>query len=342
MTEQREQRQRYGNLDLAKEIAHQLGRVVPAGILEIEKPELAAAVQQRIVEAEIRRRQDAIGGAQFLLRRDPQRPALNQDLLLRRFPTRSQFLAREPPHVALQFRFRVESLQAADPPVDTGQVLADAETGLGGRRQGFGSRGSLRVLQLPAEPDRLPDQPIVDLRGRDNPAGDEFKQRQPLLRAAGQKLRRGADAVLPCKTAKGGLGSKAVPVVSRMREILLQQKRARGHVDAEHSVVGPASQRRDAARLASRCPAPVSAGRPQAVPRQERLQDRPGRLDRFSGCCWPVHEEHPGRRQRRAASQLVTRRNGTRPACRSQGSKSTRSTPAGKPDSSRNSGKSSM
>ena len=56
--------QRNRNFRLAEEIGDQLGRIVAAGIFEVEEDHPAGLVGQRVVKAEIGRRQAAFIGAQ--------------------------------------------------------------------------------------------------------------------------------------------------------------------------------------------------------------------------------------------------------------------------------------
>jgi hypothetical protein len=150
---------RHRDLDLPEEIAHQLGWIVPPSILEIEETHAARVVTQRIVEAEVRGRQDSFrhvrSSSSF---RDPPSRALLADLRPNRSSSdggvrraRNSAPRRPAPIPARFFQF-------AQPPVHARQVLADAETRFSGQRQCGGLRLRARVLQLPAETQRLPDQ----------------------------------------------------------------------------------------------------------------------------------------------------------------------------------------
>ena len=108
LDEVRVQGQRHRHLRLAEEIGNELRRIVTAGIFEVEEGEAACVVGQRIVKAEVRRRQATIVSGEHRVGCKSRRCGARHDPRFHGSPGRLKLRRHETPRLGGVRRGRIQ------------------------------------------------------------------------------------------------------------------------------------------------------------------------------------------------------------------------------------------
>ena len=212
------ERGRNRHLGLADEIADQLGRIVPSGILEIDEGDPAVR-HQGVVEAEIRGRDDKLGGRQFVVvGRSGPLPQAGPD----GSPGWDEMPRDEPLREVAQRHRGVEGRETPDAALHGGDMPPEAETGLGPRLQV--QRSARRPVDREQERDRR-----LDVTLRHGPTGETLSRQEGVeaqmgLAVAGERLGNVANPASPDVGEKGPFRAEPVPVIPRVMKVGFQNK----------------------------------------------------------------------------------------------------------------------
>ncbi len=224
-----------------------LGGVIPAGVLEVQKHELAVGGEERVVEAVVGGGEGAGGGGQGLIDVEVEAGGLAFEVGDGMGEGGSQARVGEGPDGAAE-GLSWGGGHAREAAIQVGDVVAQREGGLGGGREGAGVGVAAFAPEGGEKVGKLAGVIPVELAARGWASGDERIEGDVADGIGGDRCGDGGDAAGVQERKHAELGGEAVAGVARVDEVEFGEVGGVGDVDPGDHVISAGLDGADAGR----------------------------------------------------------------------------------------------